>query len=159
MTRTDTKRRVATLLATSGPLSAGDITKLTGLSYNTVRNALEKIGAQSDGGFPAEYSYSGEIDTEKLLAQHPSLATGEEMLLIDLEQREKWVDDWNRSIPKLARHMEKLVLFPADDPKILKEQLRKIFTPMAGLAYQLQLHEDDPSWYSALGGDPEKKVS
>lgn len=155
MTRTDTKKRVATLLVNSGPMTARDIAKLTGHSYNTVRNALTNLGAVSDGGFPAEYSLATSDDIDTLLSTNPSLATSEKVLLIDHEEREAWVEDWNRSIPKVAKLVEKLQLYPADDPAILRDQLLKIIVPMAGLAYQLNMHADDPDWYSAIGGaDP-----
>lgn len=136
--RHDTKAAVVDVLASHQHVTAREISRHTGLAYNTVKTALSEIAAVPVGDtWPTQWRLRQDTDAipQKML---PAL----EGVTIEV-----WNDNTWAAITDKLRPIQ-----PADDPRDIAKNLRRIAEIVAGMALVIEENKDSPGWYLESGG-------
>lgn len=169
--RTENVFAVAKAL-TKKPMTIKALTGRTGLSYATVKRALEDIKAvRVEGSWPIEWTkplvepeYGISLADISTLTPSIASAEGTAVVLVDLVQGDDLLARWQDRQEAFAAELKNLVVRPDTDPAKLSAALANGASALASLAYAIREQETKPEWFTILGGqldrfDHDKLVS
>lgn len=141
------------------PMSIPAIVQTTGLSYSTVKRALDTLSAQQvEGTWPIEWKIG---TTGKLPKTMPEV--GPELagrVAVGVKKIDNLVSMWNERRQQLGMAWAALEIKPTDDPKKLAEGFATAASTLANLANTIQSVATKPDWFTLAGGELEQdKVS
>lgn len=141
-----TTERVGNALAQSArALSAPEIGRITGKSYNTVRFALERLGALRSEGKPAVWT----LPTEMRAILRGATPTD---LLVRAVDPEHIVQRWNAKRDDFCAELARVYISPQANPQTLITNLTEAASNLATLAYELERVKMNSDWYNQLIG-------
>lgn len=148
--RLDTMLRVGSVLkATDYPLTVQEIAEIAELSQNSVRAALPKLNATTDGNHPARW-------TKYKKTKAPSLAgRKKETVAVALDTAGNWIARWDAARQRVGSTLATTAIRPDSDPQELLVLFTDASRVFASIAYALQQVRDKPDWYQTMGGDIE----
>lgn len=145
--RTDTLTKVADAIGT-GTRSITDITRKTGLAYNTVKNALPHLNAvRVPDTSPALWELPGR-DRSKVGRRK----TGKPTVEIEVTEHDDWPTRWNNARREFAKQVAGIEIDPRASAKDLADQFMRAATSLASAGHAIAQHADKPDWYTLIGG-------
>lgn len=145
--RTDTLTKVADAIGT-GTRSITDITRKTGLAYNTVKNALPHLNAvRVPDTNPALWELPGR-DRSKVGRRK----TGKPTVELEITEHDDWPTRWNNARKEFAKQVAEIEIDPRASAKDLADQFMRAATSLASAGHAIAQHADKPDWYTLIGG-------
>jgi len=144
--RTDTIIRVADAFGT-GSRSIRDVAHKTGLSYNSVKNALPHLQAEKVEGTSPVLWHLPKKDRTRVGKE-----AGVPTYTVDIVEHDDWPGRWNNARELYGKQVGKIEIDPRADPKELLDQLRRATTSLASVTAALEGVADMPDWFTLLGG-------
>jgi DNA-binding FadR family transcriptional regulator len=159
MASTESRTRVKNvLLDAPRPLTERMVMERSGLSVNTVREALQELEVprqQVANAFVYTLHKDDKPAARLTWRKNNPLAqsTGEHAAvdLLDINA----VPDYNRMVHRIATALPAR-LAPDTDPRQAAQALSEYAVVLTTIAAQLQRYQDDPEWWLRLGGATER---
>ena len=133
------------------------LSQVTGLSYNTIKTHIDSVGANriiSPSG-NVTYSLSGtNVDSGIKLKWRNSAAGRKsgQYLKVDMLDMPDAVGLYERLASRIPLALPNRIR-PDDDPAELAEAISQYAVFLATIAAKLQTQQDNPEWFTQLGGD------
>lgn len=137
-----------------GSRTIPQLVKRTGLSYNAVKAALDRLGAIADEeSYPAKWHLGALVDTVRA----PRLAqpVGDLDIVISISTYNDWVPRWNGYYKRAGESLQLLGVDESSDPEVLSADLAAIARSTASMAFALQQVMNKPDWYQILSNGSE----
>jgi len=144
---------VQALTETPYPLTVKELQAATGKSYNTVRAALEAVGATAMGEYPERY-YAGE-ELIKPAADTTALKSfnGVKLIVPRVFDTTDFANRWNRGREVFGNRLIELVVRPDADVRALIGTFVSGASTLATMADLLEQVADKPDWYELVTGE------
>lgn len=147
--RHDIVQTVEKLLDTTKGQTIKELTVKAGVSPNTVRTALDHLGAVSDGFHPAGW-------TKVAKTKQASLATkSQPTVSVPLDIDGDWVNRWEKARQRVGSRFATTEIMAESDPKELCSLFLDAAKIFSSIAYELEQIKDKPDWFELLGGQLE----
>jgi len=146
--------KVRRVLEQFGPRTIPDLAKRTGLAYNTVKTALERMKASPiEGSYPAKWQLDGKPSAE---IETATVRIGKKQDLdvtVSISTHADWIDRWNAARKTFGQSVMMMAIDHDSDPAKLSAEFAAGASSFAGLAFAIQQVQDRPDWYELLSGD------
>lgn len=139
----------STLKKANNPLTIDEITTLSGVSRNSVRSALVRLEAISDGNYPSRW-IGNQSSKPASIAGHKKRTVA-----VPLDIGGDWITRWETARQRVGATLATTEISRDSDPNKLFELFADAAKVFASIAYALKENKDKPDWYQSLGGSVE----